>query len=300
MKHKSLSTDIVYHWNRLHPEKDLPLNVVMVKDALAAAPLHSHDFEELLLVVSGTACYHSPFGEWQLEAGDVFLIHPGQIHGFSSSKHLAVYNVLWAGDELRFDFSEVSRLPGYHLFFQSGTGSHGQNRFPQHSHLNQEQLARAKSLIEQILEELNFRKDGYQPAVYSLLRLLFILICRQTGEPDQASRRSPESIVNVIRFIERNYAKELDRANLARMANMSGATFFRHFRQATGVSPMEYLQNFRLAQAETLLRTTLLPLAEISGRCGFCDSNYFILCFRKRYNITPYRYRKLFLSHPTV
>ena len=117
MKHKSLSTDIVYHWNRLHPEKDLPLNVVMVKDALAAAPLHSHDFEELLLVVSGTACYHSLFGECQLEAGDVFLIHPGQIHGFSSSKHLAVYNVLWAGDELRFDFSEISRLPGYQLFF---------------------------------------------------------------------------------------------------------------------------------------------------------------------------------------
>jgi AraC family L-rhamnose operon transcriptional activator RhaR/AraC family L-rhamnose operon regulatory protein RhaS len=300
VKHKSLSTDIVYHWNRLHPEKDLPLNVVMVKDDLAAAPLHSHDFVELLLVVSGTSCYHSPFGEWQLEAGDVFLIHPGQIHGFSNSKHLAVYNVLWSPDELRFDFSEVSRLPGYQLFFQSGSGSQGQNRFPQHSRLNQEQLGRAKSLIEQILEELNFRKDGYQPAVYSLLRLLFILICRQTGEPDQASRRRPESITNVIRFMEKNYAKELDRANLARMAHMSGATFFRHFRRATGLSPMEFLQNSRLAQAETLLRTTLLPLAEISDRCGFCDSNYFILCFRKRYNITPYRYRKLFQSSPTV
>ncbi|MBE6374353.1 MAG: helix-turn-helix domain-containing protein, partial [Lentisphaerae bacterium] len=59
------------------------------------------------------------------------------------------------------------------------------------------------------------------------------------------------------------------------------------------------LQNFRLAQAETLLRTTLLPLTEISDRCGFCDSNYFILCFRKRYKITPYRYRKLFLKPGT-
>ena len=57
---------------------------------------------------------------------------------------------------------------------------------------------------------------------------------------------------------------------------------------------MEYLRNLRLNQAEKFLRTTRRPLSEISDRCGFRDSNYFIMCFRQRYGITPHQYRKLF------
>ncbi|MBP3394479.1 MAG: helix-turn-helix transcriptional regulator, partial [Lentisphaeria bacterium] len=62
----------------------------------------------------------------------------------------------------------------------------------------------------------------------------------------------------------------------------------------TGFSPMDYLLNLRLAKAEELLRTTSLPLTDISAKCGFYDSNYFGMQFRKRYDITPHRFRRLF------
>ena len=296
MKKTALATEPIYRWNRLHPEKEVPLNVIAVEGVLAEAPPHSHDFEELFLVVGGTACYSSPSGKSQLEPGDVYLVHPGQEHGFSNSKHLSVYNVLWSPDELRFDFGCVRRLPGYRALFQRTDDPAGQGGSRQHVRLDREQLEKAKFLIEQIHEELNSHQEGYRTAIYSLLDVLFITICRKPADPEQASHAGPQNIARVIRYMEKHYAKPLGRANLAHIANMSGATFFRHFRKATGSSPMDYLQTIRLNQAEGLLRTTSLPLPDISTRCGFCDCNYFITYFRKRYNITPLRYRKLFVS----
>ena len=98
----------------------------------------------------------------------------------------------------------------------------------------------------------------------------------------------------IISFMQTNYNKTLNRASPARMANMSEAAFFRHFKQATGSSPTDYILNFRPAKAEAMLRDTSRSLAEISEKFGFCGSNYFGMQFRKRYNITPHRFRRLF------
>ena len=91
-----------------------------------------------------------------------------------------------------------------------------------------------------------------------------------------------------------HFSQPLDRARLARLVNMSEASFFRRFKRAMACSPMEYLQNLRLNEAEKLLRNTEMPLALIAEKCGFYDSNYLGLLFRKRYQITPHRFRKLF------
>lgn len=294
-----IRNNLTFRWQRLQRGSDFPLSVIMVQDEEAAAPLHSHDFEELMLIVNGTGCYTSPSGEYQLNPGDIFFLHQGQSHGFAKCKHLVVYNVLWKPEELNFDFSTISHLPGYHLFFQLEPNIREKNCFKQRFTLNQQQLHKAKDLIEQIHEELLNRKDGYETSIYSLLSLLFIMICRKTVTIDESLQDNIQNIAEVIRYIDKNYTKPLNRSNLAKIANMSSATFFRHFRQATGVSPMNYLQNLRMNKAEFLLRTTDFPLDIISDKCGFCDSNYFILRFRQYYDITPYQYRKLLLKKDT-
>ena len=286
----------LYLWERYRRISGLPLNVYMVRDRRTITKLHTHDFEELLLVVNGTGSYLTPTGRYQLEQGDIFLLHPGQVHGFTNQHHLEIYNVLWRSPDLTFDFGALTSMPGYHLFFQLEPKSREKAKFRQHLHLNAEQLARAKSLIEQIQGELNTCGDGYRTMVYALLSQLFVLICRVCVNPENEKRGGLQKIAGVIQYMSEHYAKELTHAQLAKLASMSGATFSRHFRLATGESPMEYLRNLRLNQAEKLLRTTRLPLSEISDNCGFCDSNYFIMCFRQRYNITPHRYRKLFFG----
>lgn len=284
----------LYLWERYRRISGLPLNVYMVRDKRTITRMHTHDFEELLLVVNGTGSYLTPSGKYQLEQGDIFLLHPGQVHGFTNQHHLEIYNVLWRTPDLSFDFGSLTSMPGYHLFFQLEPKSREKTKFRQHLHLNREQLARAKSLIEQIQNELNVCGDGYQTMIHALLSQLFVVICRACVDPDREKRGGLQKIAGVIQHMSEHYGKEQTHAQLAKLANMSGATFSRHFRLATGSSPMDYLRNLRLNQAAQLLQTTTLPLTEISDRCGFRDSNYFILCFRKHFDITPYKYRKLF------
>ena len=138
----------IYHWETHQTSNELPLSVVTVQGKWANTDLHSHDFEELLLVISGTGCYTTLSGKYQLEPGDCFLLHPGQIHRFSDQKHLVIYNVLWQSEKLAFDFTELEKMPGYRIFFQLEPNSREKKQFKSHFRLNNEQLAKAKKIID--------------------------------------------------------------------------------------------------------------------------------------------------------
>jgi len=52
------------------------------------------------------------------------------------------------------------------------------------------------------------------------------------------------------------------------------------------------LQKLRLKKAAELLRTTSLPIIRIAADTGFCDQNYFSVCFKKAFSVSPKEYRK--------
>ena len=59
-------------------------------------PLHRHELSELVIVFGGSGD-HLAFGEKHpLRPGDVFMIgNPGTSHGFSGTRELALYNILF-------------------------------------------------------------------------------------------------------------------------------------------------------------------------------------------------------------
>ena len=57
---------------------------------------------------------------------------------------------------------------------------------------------------------------------------------------------------------------------------------------------MSYLIRYRLQQAQRLLLTSTLSVKEISCKCGFSDSSYFVKVFRKHMKQTPSEYRKTY------
>ena len=82
---------------------------------------------------------------------------------------------------------------------------------------------------------------------------------------------------------------------LAARTAMSERTFLRRFREATGVSPVDYLLRARIRRAMELLdrRAAKLSISEIASRCGFEDSNYFTRQFRRRTGKSPGEYLAL-------
>jgi transcriptional regulator GlxA family with amidase domain len=68
----------------------------------------------------------------------------------------------------------------------------------------------------------------------------------------------------------------------------------RRFKQATGLSLMDYLQNLRIEKAKTLLETSDLPVDEISAEVGYDNASFFRRLFKRRCGLAPAAYRRMF------
>lgn len=64
-----------------------------------------------------------------------------------------------------------------------------------------------------------------------------------------------------------------------------------NLKKHTGHSPIEYLLNKRLKEAEKLLGTTDLSITQIAEIVGFGSSSYFSQFFKKNKNMSPREYR---------
>lgn len=93
-------------------------------------------------------------------------------------------------------------------------------------------------------------------------------------------------------FIHEHYADPLTREDLARYVNASDGHLARCFRQETGLTPMIYLNRYRVRQAQNLLSSTRQSVTAIALACGFSDVNYFSRVFRQETGQTPLVYRK--------
>ena len=65
------------------------------------------------------------------------------------------------------------------------------------------------------------------------------------------------------------------------------------FKTYTGKGFTEYLNDYRLARAAEMLRATDLSLLEIAARSGFENFSYFNRMFKRKYGISPGKYRDI-------
>lgn len=73
---------------------------------------------------------------------------------------------------------------------------------------------------------------------------------------------------------------------LARNLNLSRSSFYRKITALTGMSPNDYLKNFRLNRAAQLLRDGC-RVSDVADRVGFTSSSYFAKCFRAKFGVLP-------------
>ena len=85
---------------------------------------------------------------------------------------------------------------------------------------------------------------------------------------------------------------ELD--NLARRALMSRRTFTRRFRESTGTTVGQWIQNQRLALAQRLLETTDHPVERVATGAGFGSAVSLRKHFTSAFKVSPTVYRRQF------
>ena len=212
--------------------------------------------------------------ETEIKAGDFFLLFPGEWHNYRPAEDTG-WDEYWIG------------------FGGINMDNRVQNNF-----FNRAKPVFTAGLSDEIvmmykhaIEVAKAQETGFQQMLAGIVNYLLGLTYAKnrlnTFEDLQVVHQINKAKIIMLDF----YANDIKLEDVAEQVNMSYSWFRRVFRQYTGFSPSQYLQELRLQKSKELLTNTLKPIKEIAYAVGFENADYFCTAFRKKTNTTPLRYR---------
>ncbi|MBE7101612.1 methylphosphotriester-DNA--protein-cysteine methyltransferase family protein [Bacillus cereus] len=111
-------------------------------------------------------------------------------------------------------------------------------------------------------------------------------------KPNGITLPNEEWIEQIKDYIKNHYNEALTLSLLAEMCHGSPYHLQRTFKRLTGISPIEYIQQFRVVKAKEFLLNTNQTVIEISTAVGIENPEYFATLFKKKTGFTPTEYRK--------
>lgn len=103
-----------------------------------------------------------------------------------------------------------------------------------------------------------------------------------------------ELVATAQQNIEKNYHDTGTIEEMIRDIPSSRRNIVRRFKQVTGITPIEYLQQIRIEAAKKLLEQTNQQMTEVIFNSGYNDPKAFRKVFRKTVGMTPSEYRDKF------
>jgi AraC family transcriptional regulator len=103
---------------------------------------------------------------------------------------------------------------------------------------------------------------------------------------------APSTLRRCIALMEARLEGDLRLEELASEAGLSTSHFIRSFRESTGKTPYQFLLDWRVQRAQTLMRNPHASLAEIAKSSGFANQRHLARIFRSVTGMTPSDYRR--------
>ena len=108
------------------------------------------------------------------------------------------------------------------------------------------------------------------------------------------TEHSDESVSSAQEWMHQNFHRTFSLEAPAQRVGMSLRNFVRRFKEATGDSPLMYLQKLRVAAAKRLLESDHRTMQEISDAVGYQDVAFFRQLFQRHTGVSPSAYQKQF------
>jgi AraC-like DNA-binding protein len=184
-------------------------------------------------------------------------------------------------------FGNIPELSAvYRLFEQS---KHGIAFGKETKLLLRERLKNLKNLghFEQFLEILSIFQVLAQSSEMVLLH--------PKPVENQHNKKEQERVKRIYNFIDTNYQQKIEVEEVANLTNLSKSAFCRYFKKITRLTFIEFLNHYRINQAQKLL---LLDknVTEACFESGFESLSYFNRTFKKVTGENPLSFKKKFLS----
>lgn len=244
---------------------------------------HYHDFDKVIFFVSGAVTYMVEGRAYFLRAGDVLLIPHHHIHYPIIDPSLPYERViLWLSPDflaqynLQACFSQADR-ERFHLLRAE------QHIWGEWMRLVQSlETARiCKGFAQELLEETY--------CLQLLISLNRTSMGRRTA-PSEGTWRSDPKIEGVLTYINANLTEDLSLTALSARFYLSESYLMHRFKDATGCTVHQYVQQKRLINAADLIRGGT-PVMKAAASSGFQDYSAFLRAFQKNYHMSPKQFK---------
>ena len=254
---------------------------------------HWHEHLQLYVILSGNAFLECGKHRFQASAGDIAVINSNELHYLEClSDDLKLYIIRV---NLPFLFSsQVDLCQTKYLVPLS------QNRITFHNLIHND--GQVSGCVSEIIKEYDSKNLGYELAVKSLIFRLIVLLLRghvdKILSPKEFTTKinSLKRFDTVLQYIGAHYTEKISVSELAETANITVYYFCRIFKQITGKTMTDYLNEFRLEKSTDCLKKGDLTVTEIALKCGFDSVNYYSRLFQKYYHVSPTRFRKNYVD----
>eukprot|EP00831_Metopus_contortus_P040591 TRINITY_DN3180_c0_g1_i1.p1 TRINITY_DN3180_c0_g1~~TRINITY_DN3180_c0_g1_i1.p1 ORF type:complete len:413 (-),score=33.46 TRINITY_DN3180_c0_g1_i1:239-1477(-) len=236
-----------------------------VDAGFAEAPMRKN-FIEMFWCVKGRGVLVFDDVEYSLDAEHCCFYFPGDFHRIRSAS--AIWEYYWftldpEDPEGLIAAMALRRQPFY-------VGRCPENRF-----------------IKLLSELRDFSPSGqYRASVTAYDILIRAVSGGMRGEEHDLADRFKDMVE------EYSHKPDLSVSELADMLGVHRTTLNRVFNEATGMTPGDYLQSYRIQEALSLLKGTDMRVGEIVEKTGFSDANYFSKAVRKFTGYSPGEFRR--------
>lgn len=97
---------------------------------------------------------------------------------------------------------------------------------------------------------------------------------------------------SVFQYVDTNYQERIDLDDISKSIGFSKYYFTKFFKENTGVTFLDYLNNYRIKKAEWRIIEEDETIAEIAYNCGFNSIKTFNRLFKNIVGCTPMKYRR--------
>lgn len=225
----------------------------------------------ILYIVSGT-CH---FKDSKVHAPAIIVTRPGESLEYTICEDSGYFRVYWIKC-----FGEMT------VELLSASGLYSDVRvFPF------DYTEKAVKLLDCLTSEASYKDED--DGLYMIGALFRLLSLHSALQPLKDSAPISPYTQTILSYIHKNYGIHISENTLAALVNLSTNYMHKVFLADMKMTPIYYLNSYRIKQAKNLLKETALSISLIAEKVGISGGDYFCRVFRKYNNgISPTEYRK--------
>lgn len=248
---------------------------------------HRVQFNLIIFFQKGQGSHFIDFTKHRFEMGSIVFVYRNQIQAFDFSTALKGKAILFT-DEFLGLVSRYITVPvfGPNILL---------NNFSPVLNLSNSLRGSVESLIQEMINELEYADGGHQIVTHMFCSLLMMVErerALRSSFPSEAQRKQQQRVVDFVQLVEHHFTSTRNAAAYAERMHLSYKTLNQYCKSVTTQTAKQLIDKFVILEAKRRLILEDKSIQLLSSELGFDEETNFVKYFKKHTLITPRKFRK--------